>query len=429
MEPYNYPDPYIPSRHSILFPFNLASRIWQRVWHGILLPCQKPSPSPSSSEPSSPTLARFPLTPTPNSGTIQETGDSSPIIPHVAYDHISSLFNVDYFRGTINQDGISQNGAWDALRVLNPDFSGQNTSSESSHNIPKALRTGRRYSGAPVLPDLPFIRSAEPSLSVSFELGLRNLRSSAAYNEPARNYYHRATPGPAPDTIQQELSASRSLNERPTPLSRIFPRNGLTRALELFRQPQLFISPEPDPENENENGNEDEKSSHISIDTASTSLGSQSRDPSLSSSIESAFDLNRFRGQWVKGHGEWVKCRGQWVKKIQWTKATRTTHLEHNFSQAEITTPESQSQSQSQTPTPSQSSQGITTESESQWSWSRRTPDNHSVGPSPSLSFIQDIINRRDPGIFVSLNSMESIQSTLAAGTAAQQRRAIRKHD
>ncbi|KAJ5272405.1 hypothetical protein N7478_007530 [Penicillium angulare] len=425
METYNYPDPYIPSRHSIQFPFNLASRIWQRMWHGILFPCQKPSPSPSSSVPSSPTFARFPLTPTPESG-IQETSGSSPIFQPLAYDHISSLLNADYFRGTINQDGISQNGEWDALRVLNPDLSSQNTISESSHDIPKPLRIGRPKSLAPVLPDLPFIRNVEPSLSVSFELGLRNLRSSVTYNEFQQSTYNRFTPNLCSETIQQELAVSRSLNERPrpAPLSRIFPRNGLTRALELFCQPQLLISPEPDPEDESE----DEKYTDPSIDTPSY-LGSQSCDPSLSSSIESAFDLNRFRGQRVKSHGDWVKRKGRWVKKIQWSQAT--THLEQNSPQGEVTTPESQPQSQFQSATPSQSSQGITTESGSQWSRSRRSSDNcsGSTGTSPGLSFIRDIINRRDPGIFVSLNSMESIQSTLAAGTAAQQRRIIRKQD
>lgn len=107
---------------------------------------------------------------------------SSPSYHGVQYTRLSTLMDVDYFRGSMNPDGLD----FDTLKVLNPDPSSGSNSEEGKSNRETSMATvGTLCSPAadafpPKLPNLCFVNQPDPSFSFIIASALRKLRSSVS---------------------------------------------------------------------------------------------------------------------------------------------------------------------------------------------------------------------------------------------------------
>ncbi|KAJ5716581.1 hypothetical protein N7493_008492 [Penicillium malachiteum] len=232
-------EPYSP-KSRLPFPFNLVSRIWHRIWYGLL--CF--SEPDCSSTPSSPRLGptRFPLTPTPcsSSDNSDKTRNSSPIFREVSYTAISSLLDrdVDYLRRPINRDGFSQNRERHSLHVMNPDIYAQ---SSHTNSPPDSLHSNlRRRSSPPRFPRFPFTNPYPPlTPSVDREELLSSLFSNIIVDNVTDEE-------PSFSTTDEDLwDYLERCRLRPLPLftrSRLSQRSGLTRALGLFMSSDASLS-------------------------------------------------------------------------------------------------------------------------------------------------------------------------------------------
>lgn len=349
-------EPYTPAVNLLPFPFNLVSRVWHRIWDGITLPCQKPhtsSPSPGSST----TLTRFPFRPPPPS-TSSPTRDSSPSCRPVCYNGISSLLDVDYLRG-----GVGHNRS--SLRVLNPDD------------------TEIQKSTAPHLPVFPLVRSPNTPLAVSTGHSSNTPRASLASN--SQNSFSVGTGQPPREDETLESFLIRRLKEKPrsdhtTPL----PRNGLTRALDLF------TSKIPGP-SDTKTSAIDEGSETIDADPIPAP---RPRLPSFGSSFGPSFGPDQFCKEWLQSSPCTQSSEGVGAVSSQTGRAT------------------SNAGSQSGQQTRSRSAGGRP-----------GAPHRWSSSSSPSLSFMSEVFHQRRPGIFVSLGNMSPFGLTLTTGAVAQKRR------
>lgn len=272
---------YKPATHRpVLKQLGRASRRFFKMFWSTMCSYHRPeqakfTPSTPSASPRGPTRA-----PSPYNG--------------ISYNRVSSLMDVDYFRGSINADGVSQSGYLAMLRVVNPDLSSRSNSELSGTMIAARVNTPpMEATNPPCLPDLYFVSSPEPSLSCVMALSydiLTNVLREGAIPLPARrsaSSFDRSE-SPPNDTYSQS-----SLGESPVPsIARIFTWNTVPR--ELVFTP---LGPRLDcqrPVNSRSNRSSDRLTS-----TTGTSLSSEGRSTLFPSSIESLIDLlDRFNRQW-----------------------------------------------------------------------------------------------------------------------------------
>lgn len=167
--------------------FGRASRKFFRMFWNTMSSCHRPEQTtftfstPSASSDVSRSLA--------------QTRVSSPY-NGVPYNRVSSLMDVDYFRGSMNADGVSQNGHLDLLRVVNPDLSSKSNSElNDTTTADRADTAPLEVVSPPYLPDLYFESSPEPSLScvmaLSYEILTNVLREDAIPHQAGHSAHPR----------------------------------------------------------------------------------------------------------------------------------------------------------------------------------------------------------------------------------------------
>lgn len=369
------PDSHSTSPRQLPFPFNIASRIWRRIWLGILLSCQEASPSSG---------ARMPLTPSPTQSNEETRGSPTSYRP-VPYDGVSSLMDVDYLRGSINRDGISQDGHMNSLRVVNPEIQTSRSSTISYYDMFDDIddRVGRRSSHVPCLPDFWFTRAPTPPLSVSIGLGLQQLGESMLSEN---------CPSPATESIPGELSASSSPDERP---SRTKPQSlapgGFSRAMGFFLpQPSSSVL-----EADRIQDCRQEDDNDIDRDPSP-----RSRLPSIDSNLESSTSFTQYRSQWLRN------CQSSQVN---------TRPVTPDLPDSEVMIP---SQHRPSGVSASGNSGGARSRGRT-----RSISSNCSNSSSANMSVIPEDSYHQQRGIFGNLLELPYLSLIMAAGMAAQKRR------
>lgn len=384
MNSHSLPDSPSTFSRQLPFPFNIASRIWRRLWHGILLSCQKASPSSG---------ARIPLTPSPTQFNEEKRG-SPPNYRPVPYDGVSYLMDVDYLRGNINRDGISQDGHMDSLRVVNPDIRTPRASTISYYDMFDDIddRVGRRSSHVPCLPDFWFTQAPTPPLSISIGLGLQQLGESMM---PGNQVFVHAEscPAPATESMPEELSFPSNPNERPFPTRpQGLPRGGFSRAMGFFMtQSSLRLS-------------EADMIQDCSLEDDDSDINTA---PSPRSGLPS-FDSN------IGSSTSFAQYRSQWLRNCQ-SSQTNTWPVTPDIPEPEVMMP---NQHQPSGVSASGNSGGARSRGRS-----RRVSSNCSNSSSTTLSVISEGSRYQQRGIFGSLLNLPYVSLTLAAGMAAQRRR------
>ncbi|KAJ5737715.1 uncharacterized protein N7483_002840 [Penicillium malachiteum] len=380
-----------PESH-LLFPFNIVSQIWQRIWYGLLCFHQPDESSP----PSSPRPARFPLTPTPcsSSDKSDKTRNSSPSFRRFSYTEITSLLGVDFLRGAINKDGVSQNGKRHSLHVSNPDIYAHTSRTESPpDSIYGNLRLRRMSS--PALLRSPFTLTPYPLITASVGLDPEELLSSSTLFAEITG--ENVIDGePSLSTTEENLwDYLERCRLRPLPLftqSRLSRRNGLTRALGLFMPSDAPPSTTDEPEMESST---DDTEIHRSNAPDPIPPAQQSRRTSISTS--------RRPSGIIHAVGSMFKRR---------------------FSQVddETATPSTPSSS---TPPPSYSANTSPLSRSTEWCtpasrWGRAMGTSSNRSPSSGWSFMPQYPGRRSP---IYGSELDYLEISLAAGLAAQERR------
>ncbi|KAJ5765168.1 hypothetical protein N7520_004727 [Penicillium odoratum] len=425
-----------PVSHQLPFPFNIASRIWRRLWNGIIS-CQNDSPTSGP---------RRPLTPSP-SPSDEETPSSSPSCRPVPYDHVSSLTDVDYLRGSINRDGLSQRGYLNKLRVVSTDIHTRRSSVDSYYDMFDD-RVGRQSSHLPCLPDFSIIGSPNNSLADSIWLGLQQLGiyTVTEIQEPIH-----ATSCPPPSTEITESSVQGTLDEcllsaRAQPL----PRNTLSPEIKPFMpsslprsslsgsQESLIATSYPSPSTESmpeglssprslqEQSPPARKGHPLPRNSFSRAMGlfmpstpslcSSDADTSQNASPEdnnSDIDTLPSPRPRLPSFG-WTQHRGHWLKN-RWLSQTASLPLTPDLPESQVMIPNHQGQSASVSAsgdsdeTQMQSSRGRSREASSD--------EYNSSIQSPRLSFMSENIRCRQSGSFLSF--IPFLPLTLATGTVA----------
>lgn len=240
-------------------------------------------------------------TPSASSGiphSIVPTSVSSPY-NGISYNRVSVLMDVDHFRGSMNADGVSQNGYLQMLTVANPDPTSR-SNSELSGTMP-ATRANTPPSdvtaASPYLPDLYFVASPEPSLScvmaLSYDILTSMLREDgiALQTGPSAPSLDRAG-SPLPGVYSPS-----SLDESPVPaITPMVTWNTMPR--------ELFLTPlGPGSDCRNPVNRHSCHSSRLTSTTGTSYASFASDVPStlFASSLESLIDLvDRFNRQWAR---------------------------------------------------------------------------------------------------------------------------------
>lgn len=383
MNSHSHPDSHSTCSRQLPFPFNIASRIWRRLWHGVLLSCQKAPPSSG---------ARIPLTPSPTQSN-EEIQDSPPSYRPVPYDGVSSLMDVDYLRGNINRDGISQDGRLDSLRVVNPDIRTPGSSTISYYDMFDDIddRVGRRSSHVPCLPDFWFTRAPTPPLSISIGLGLQQVGEAMMPNQQFMNA--ESCLSHPTESMPEELTAPNSPNERPfAERPQGLPPGGFSRAMGFF-MPQLSPSL-----SEADIIQDCRVEDNSDVDTAPSPRPCVS---SIHSDHGSSFSFAQYRSQWLQN------CQSSLT-------ASRPTTPDPPEPEVVISSHQHQPSGVSASGNPGGArSHGRT----------RRVFSNYSHSSSSSLSVTSHSSHWRYRGLFDSILNLPYLSLTLAAGTAAQKRR------
>lgn len=258
-----------------------SRKVFHTFWNTVCA-CHRPEPATSKASPS-----------TSHASTRVPTRVSSPY-NGVPYHRVSALMDVDYFRGNVNADGISQNGRFEILKVVNPDLKirSDSTFSRSSTVGRVTVRSHRtlRRTSTPRLPDLSFVASPEPSLYF-------DILTSILLEEGSHPPFERAA---SPLYSLPSFSIS-SLDESPIPsIARIVTWNTIPQ--ELFFHPlgpngpngPNWTLPERRDYPSNFNVN------RLACSTGTT-LASDSPPNQWVSSIDSLVDLvDRFTRQWTR---------------------------------------------------------------------------------------------------------------------------------
>lgn len=223
---------------------------------------------------------------------LNQTRVSSPY-NGVPYNRVSSLMDVDYFRGSMNADGVSQNGYLEMLRVINPDASSKSNSELSgTTTADRADTSPLEVVSPPYLPDLYFESSPEPSLScvmaLSYEILTNVLREDAIPRQAGRSAHSR-------DRAESHGAYSlSSLDESPIPsIARLVTWSTVPR--------ELFLTPlGPGPHCQQPVDSRLYRSQNAQRLTSTTDTSSSDGHSTLfSPSIESLIDIvDRFNRQW-----------------------------------------------------------------------------------------------------------------------------------
>lgn len=224
--------------------------------------------------------------------------DPSPVAPvrvpspynSIPYNRVSALMDVDFFRGSMNIDGVSQNGYLEMLRVVNPDPSSRSNSELSETMSAARANTPVDVISPPRLPDLYFVSSPEPSLSCVMDLSyhiLANLLREGMMPPRERSVrsFNRTE---SPPRGTHSLS---SLDESPVPsIARIVTWNTVPQ--------ELFFAPLGPGSDCRQPVDRCSCRSSNRLTSTTVTLSSDGRSTSFASSLESLFDLvDRFNRQ------------------------------------------------------------------------------------------------------------------------------------
>ncbi|KAJ5919614.1 hypothetical protein N7454_009449 [Penicillium verhagenii] len=386
MHNHSPPDSHAAFSNQLPFPLNIGSRIWRRLWHGILSSCQRASLS--NSRPNIP-LPPDPIIP------FEHPRTSSPSCRPVQYDHVSTLLDVDYLRGPINTDGRSQGGNLKSLHVINPDLHTQSSRAGSYYGtFDDASRVGRRGSHVPCLPDLWFTTAPAPPLSVTIGLGLQNLAESPMpesqpiiHIEPSSSH--------STETTSEELLPSPALDNYHR-RARGLPPSGFSRAMKFFLPPSPCIS-EDDVGQGSSSGDDTQEPDTVLHRT-------RSHIPSVRSSRESSSCFTQRRGHW---RGKRRLSHIETQPLIPDSPRKETIMPGYRYGSPVVFPSENTEKAQS--------SRGP--------GRSRRVSSTFSNSTSPIP--MSEAFSRRQRGIFLNLYSLPFLSQTLTAGTVAQSRRRL----
>lgn len=264
------------NRHRFLERSARASRKFFRKFWATVRSCYKPE-----QEETTPTASTSASHPHPRV--------SSPY-RSIPYHRVSALMDVDYFRGSMNPDGGSQDGRLEILKVVNPDAYIGSNSELGGSTIAEKVNTPPTH--APCLPDLYFVASPEPSLScvmtISYDI-LTNLLRENGQDECSTCTSGRAESPP------RRIHSLSSLDESPAPSIARLTWNTVPR--------ELFFTPLAEPNGSWPQRVEPLSSRHSSIltDTTGASLSSGRRSTPFVASLDSLVDLvERFNHQWTR---------------------------------------------------------------------------------------------------------------------------------
>lgn len=230
------------------------------------------------------------------------TGVSSPY-HGVPYHRVSALMDVDYFRGSINLDGVTQSGLLERLRVTNPDRSTGSHSLGGHSGRPATIeRQGYPPPIAtipPCLPDLFFVTRPEPTLTYVVAAGLQDVEDSTS-PDGCRPFFTRYASPSHPDTESMSRGSSSQhsrddwhLPSRSSPVS----WDVIPRSLELV--PTSPKSPRPGYQQPVYDYPCRDRDTLTSI--TGTSVRTGHRSSSLVSGFESLDDtVGRVRIQWLE---------------------------------------------------------------------------------------------------------------------------------
>ena len=353
----------------LITPVRKASpKFWRRLWHKIR-PVQKLPPETSPR-----------VFPTPPQAL---THVSSPSCHGVPYNRVSMLMDVDYFRGNTNPDGITQNGGWEILRLLNPDPSSHGSSSNDQLDM---FMVQRQTSPTPCLPNFAFVHNPELPFAVTVAIGLRDLASAMlSQNAGSLVAYIPASPT---NSTSRGLSPNGGDECTLTSRAHMVSWNNLPRSLELFLTPPHSHSLD-------------------SLLSSSNSATSSRRYhlSSLESSIGS-FSVKQFRSHWFNVR--------RWIRE--------EPHGKQFSPDPQLTIPECSSSSYFGS---------IDGDSGSSWGQCGTESSNCSGSASPKYARIARSffhIGRRPDrsrGFFVSVDSLPAMSLVLEAGAAARCRRGM----
>ncbi|KAJ6007441.1 hypothetical protein N7540_011417 [Penicillium herquei] len=406
---------HAPESH-LLFPFNLVSQIWQRIWYGLL--CFRQPDCPSSPT-SSPRPTRFPLTPTPcsSSDKSDNTRNSSPIFREVLYNEVSSLLGVDFLRGVANKDGVSQNAKRHSLHVSNPDIYAHTSRPESSPNSTHANLS--RNSSPPNIPTLPFTINPNPPSTATIGLDDEEMLSSFHSDIIVENGTDEESSFSATGEVilWDYLERCRL---RPLPLFARNPlagRDGLTRALEFFMPSSTPTSNATD-ESEMEKSTDNTEMHRFSTPDAIPPAPQSRR----------TYTSRRRPSGIIHAVGSMFKRRFSQVddeSAIQHTPSPSYQPSALSPSTPSLSTPSPLTLSPSHSPNISPSSRST------EWStppsrWSRAIETSSHRSPSSGWSFMPQYPGRRSP---IYGSEQDYLDISLAAGLAAQEHRATKEDE
>lgn len=267
------------NRRQIFHRMGHTSRKFIRTFWDTICSCHRPEQATSKASPSS-----------SHASTRVPARVSSPY-NGIPYHRVSALMDVDYFRGNVNADGISQNGRLEILKVVNPDLkTGSDSEFSRSSTAGRVINRSRyrphgtkKRKSTPRLPELSFVANPEPSLYL-------DILTSILLEEGSPPFERAVSPSHSLPSFSMT-----SLDELSIPsVARIVTWNNIPR--ELFFHPlgPHWAIPE-----------RRDYSSNLNVNrltcTTGTTLAGGSPSSQLVSSIDSLVDLvDRFTRQWTK---------------------------------------------------------------------------------------------------------------------------------